>query len=102
MVKDRNSFQILLVLCSYQTVFPFAGCVEFLCPSSTRSIFVLCSASCELVLQQNYRLNWGKTQEIQLQRLSCYYRMPFKPTLFIPPALMEIWQTDWRKLCSLC
>ncbi|NXH81399.1 GOGB1 protein, partial [Edolisoma coerulescens] len=36
-----------------QTVFTFAGCVDFLCPSSTQSIFVLCSASCELVFLQN-------------------------------------------------
>ncbi|NWI31089.1 GOGB1 protein, partial [Sula dactylatra] len=37
-----------------QTIFPFAGCVEFLCPSSSQSIFLLFSASCESVLQQNH------------------------------------------------
>lgn len=57
MMKDRNSFQILRVLYSYQTVFPFVGCLEILCPSSTQSIFLLFSASCELVLHQNHRLN---------------------------------------------
>ncbi|NWX30709.1 GOGB1 protein, partial [Notiomystis cincta] len=45
MGKARNSFQILLALCSLQTVFPFAGCVDFLCPSSTQSTFVLFSIS---------------------------------------------------------
>ncbi|NXY77846.1 GOGB1 protein, partial [Glareola pratincola] len=45
------------LLCSYHTVFPFAGCLEFLGPSSTQSIFVLFSASCELVFCQNHRLN---------------------------------------------
>ncbi|NWX57013.1 GOGB1 protein, partial [Promerops cafer] len=38
-----------------QTVFPFAGCVDFLCPSSTQSTFVLFSTCCELVFQQNYK-----------------------------------------------
>ncbi|NXL67042.1 GOGB1 protein, partial [Chordeiles acutipennis] len=61
-----------------------------------QSIFVLFSASCELVLQQNHRLNRGKSQEIQFQRLSCHDRMPFKPTLSSPTALTEIWQTDWN------
>ncbi|NXO10730.1 GOGB1 protein, partial [Oriolus oriolus] len=42
-----------------QTVFPFAGCVDFLCPSSTQSIFVLFSASCELVFQQNHTSKSG-------------------------------------------
>lgn len=71
MAKDRNSFQILLVLCSYQTTFPFAVCLEFMRPSSAQSIFLLFSISYELVLQQN--------QDIQLQRLSCHCRLPFKP-----------------------
>lgn len=79
MMKDRNSFQILLVLSSYQIVFPFAGCVEFLCPSSTQSIFMLFSASYESVLQQNHKLNWGRSQKIQLQRFSCHSRMPANP-----------------------
>ncbi|NXB69022.1 GOGB1 protein, partial [Struthidea cinerea] len=35
-----------------QTVFPFAGCVDFLCPSSTQSIFVLFSASCDASMQR--------------------------------------------------
>lgn len=81
MAKDRNSFQILLVLCSYQTVFPFAVCVEFLCPSFTQSIFLLFYTSYELVLQLNHRLNWGKSQETQFQRFNCRYRIPFKPYL---------------------
>lgn len=81
MAKDRNSFQILLVLCSYQTVFPFAVCVEFLCPSFTQSIFLLFYTSYELVLQLNHRLYWGKSQETRFQRFNCHYRIPFKPYL---------------------
>lgn len=79
MMKDGNSFQILLVLSSDKIVFPFAGCVEFLCPSTTQSVFVLFSASYESVLQQNHRLNWAKSQEIQFQRFSCHYRMAANP-----------------------
>ncbi|NXN22961.1 GOGB1 protein, partial [Nycticryphes semicollaris] len=58
-----------------QTVFPFAVCVEFLCPSSTQSIFVLFFASCELSLRQNHRLNRGWSQEMQFPRLSCHCRV---------------------------
>ncbi|NWT10588.1 GOGB1 protein, partial [Vireo altiloquus] len=56
-----------------QTVFPFAGCVDFLCPSSTQSVFLLFSASCELVFQQNHGLNSDRPLEIQFQRLSHHY-----------------------------
>ncbi|NXC05055.1 GOGB1 protein, partial [Orthonyx spaldingii] len=40
-------------------LFPFAGCMNFLCPSSTQSIFVLFSASCGLVFQQNHTSKSG-------------------------------------------
>ncbi|NWV15324.1 GOGB1 protein, partial [Ptilonorhynchus violaceus] len=42
------------VMVTEDALFPFAGCVEFLRPSSTQSVFVLFSATFKLVLQQNH------------------------------------------------
>ncbi|NXA65340.1 GOGB1 protein, partial [Mohoua ochrocephala] len=55
-----------------QTVFLFAGYVDFLCPSSTQSIFVPFSVSCELVFQQNHGLNRDRSLEVQFQRLRLF------------------------------
>lgn len=54
-------------------MFPFAGHVHFLCPSSIQSTFVLFSTCFELVFQQNYGLIWDRSLEIKFQRRSCHY-----------------------------
>ncbi|NXH46383.1 GOGB1 protein, partial [Dicaeum eximium] len=58
---------------SLALLFPFASCVDFLCPSSTQSTFVLFSTCCELVFQQNYGLICDRSLEIKCQGLSCHY-----------------------------
>ncbi|NXK24469.1 GOGB1 protein, partial [Arenaria interpres] len=88
-----------------QTVFPFAGCVEFLCPSSSQSIFVLFSASCELVLRQNHRPNKGRSQEMQFPRLSCHYGCPNGSKRFTEescsPGILEYLAAEKQKELSI-
>ncbi|NXE70237.1 GOGB1 protein, partial [Calcarius ornatus] len=53
-LQESQQEAVMVTEDAEQTVFPFASCVHFLCPSSIRSTFVLFSACCELVFQQNY------------------------------------------------
>ncbi|NWS05911.1 GOGB1 protein, partial [Motacilla alba] len=81
-----------------QTVFPFASCVHFLCPSSIRSTFGLFSTCCELVFQQNYgslgikfqRLSYGFTNRSkQFTEESC------------PPGILDYIAAEKQKELSV-
>ncbi|NXC91465.1 GOGB1 protein, partial [Cercotrichas coryphoeus] len=53
-LQESQQEAVMLTEDAEQTTFPFASYVDILCPSFTQCTFVLFSACCELVFQENY------------------------------------------------
>ncbi|NWV49541.1 GOGB1 protein, partial [Daphoenositta chrysoptera] len=56
-LREPQQEAVMVTEDAEQTVFPFAGCVDFLCPSSTQSIFMLFSASRSCLKTQCFFFN---------------------------------------------